>query len=219
MKRVAGLIGMLILLLTILACDDFILADQFESAGDRLASGIVNPNGTGLYFTLQSTEMTSGESKIVTILGGVQPYTLTMLEQLIYTSGETDLGTFTLEHYSSGATCGEIQLNVIDAAGETATVNIFVRPQKVSTLAVEKLGNNSHTVTWEYPASLVPFVESFEIQRKREGGVFEPLSIVASSIQPLEYTDIQSLNENLNYRIRVLAADVRSVFVEVYSPK
>lgn len=52
------------------ACDDFILADQFESAGDRLASGIVNPNGTGLYFALQSTEMTSRESKVVTILGG-----------------------------------------------------------------------------------------------------------------------------------------------------
>lgn len=142
-----------------------------------------------------------------------------MMEQQIFSADETDLGTFTREQYTSGATCGEIQLNVIDAAGETATVNVFVRPQKVSTLTAVKLGNNSHTVSWEYPASLVSFVESFEIQRKSEGGVFEPLALVAATIQPLEYTDEASLNENLNYRIRVLAADVRSVFVEVYSPK
>lgn len=203
------------------ACDDFVLADQFESLNDRIAgtSGPYNPNGTDLYFTLQSTEMTSGEYNPATILGGTPPYTLELQEQGVYSSGEIDLGTFTHNGYASGKTCGEIQLNVIDDAGTTASINVFVRPQKVRTLAVDKLVNKTHIVTWTYPVDLLPYVESFEIQRKQGSGDFVTLDTVDSSIQPLQYTDNDSPNENLNYRIRVIAADEHSVFVQIFSPK
>lgn len=220
MKKPAVIITVLITLFMLSACDDFILADQFESASDRFAgsSGTYNPNGTDLYFSLQSTEMTSGESKTATILGGSPPYTLELQEQGVYSSGVIDLGTFTHDGYTSGKTCGEILLNVIDDAGTTASISVFVRPKKVDSLSVETHANHRHTVTWTYPLDLLPYVESFEIQRKQGSGDFVTLERVASNM-PLQYNDTENINDNLKYRVRVLAADERSVFMEFFSPK
>lgn len=219
MSRRKAVFAVLAVLLVFSGCDDFILADQFKSASDRFAEsqGAYNPNGSELYFMLQSTEMTSGETKNATILGGSPPYTLEMHEQYVYSSGETDLGVFVAESYSSGMTCGEIQLRVIDSAGTIATVNVFVRPRKIKNLSVTKIQSNRHTINWTYPQEALSFVEFFEIQRKSENGSFVTLALVDASI--LEFTDSDSLNENLNYRVRVHAADVQSVYVEVFFPK
>lgn len=210
------------MLLLVSSCDDFALYKHYSR--ERIVEEVIidggnDPIGAELFFSVQSTEIISGDQKLVTIHCGKPPYKLYETERDVYSSGtgSSDLGIFSEEMYTAGKSCGEIELSVLDFEGTQRSINIFVRPKPIENLVITRENGNAPKLTWTYPSDLVGYIESFEIQRQKQNETSFILLTTVSSGSSLSYTDATDPNL-VRYRVRSIAGDVRSPFVEGQTP-
>ena len=224
----------IIILLSLFAgCDDFSLYSQFtrdketeivEIPGDPTDPTYPTDPMAELVFVITSTTLTSGNSVDVSIVNGRPPYTLTKRDLDVYSSGSVsnDLGMFTETQYTAGKSCGTVELMVIDSAGSIVTQTVTVKPRPVEGLTVirDQPGNNQHRLEWSYDVDRLPYIQSFEIHRKRDReSVFTKIGDVSNSVTPLQYNDTVSNPQITYYRVIVHAGAFSSQERDVFSPK
>jgi hypothetical protein len=174
--------------LTIGACDDFSLFDQFQNTG-------------GLSLTLQRNVVEQDESIALYPAGGTQPYSYAVMENDLFYAGDTPSHASNENNtFHAGNSIGRVTIRLSDADGHSIDNYVTIRPRAVHNFSVNSTVSNTIAVSWTYPPP--PPIIRFRIERSIEGAAFQVIASPGSG--ETTYTD-KGLNPDKTYTYRMYA--------------
>lgn len=193
------------LLFVMISCDNFNLLEQYGNLPDQN-----NSNG-GLILNPQKTTLVQGETIDLNPVGGTQPYTISVIANVLYYSNGSDYGFVTGESYTAGDAVGSVFILLTDQDNYSVQVELTIIPLSPANFIADgsaPTGPTEIVFSWDSygtPSHISGFTiemstgSSYSLLTSAPGG--NDTTFSSSSFSP---------NTDYSFRIFAVAGSIRS---------